>query len=38
MIQNSDYLIAHPGSGNSRNLVKYAQRQEKKGLIKVILI
>lgn len=38
MIQKSDYLIAHPGSGNSRNLVEYAQRREKKGLIKVTLL
>ncbi len=38
MIQNSDYLIAYPGAGNSRTLTEYAQRREKKGLIKVILI
>jgi len=37
-IDESDYLIAHPGYGNSRNFVEYAQRREKKGLIKVTLI
>jgi len=37
-IDRSDYLIAHPGFGNSRNFVEYAQRREKKGLIKVTLI
>lgn len=38
MVQNSDYLIAHPGIGNSRNIVEYAQRREKRGLIKVTLL
>ncbi len=38
MVKNCDYLIAHPGSGNSRNIVEYAQRREKKGLIKVTLL
>lgn len=38
MIQHSDYLIAYAGLGNSRNFVEYAQRREKKGLIKVTLL
>ena len=38
MVNNSDYLIAHQGIGNSRNLVEYAQKREKKGLIKVTLL
>lgn len=38
MIKNSDYLIAHPGMGKSRDFVEYAQRREKKGLIKVTLV
>lgn len=38
MIQRSSYLIAHPGSGNSRNIVEYAQLREKKRLIKVTLL
>lgn len=38
MVKNSDYLIAHPGIGNSRKIVEYAQRREKKGLIKVTLL
>lgn len=37
-INKSDYLIAHPGYGNSRNFTEYAQRREKKGLIKVTLL
>ena len=37
-LKSSDYLIANPGYGNSRNIVEYAQRQEKKGLIKVTLL
>ena len=37
-VKNSDYLIAHQGIGNSRNLVEYAQKREKKGLIKVTLL
>jgi len=39
MVQNSDYLITycrHPG--NTRDLVEYAQRREKKGLIQVTLL
>ncbi|MBQ2870218.1 hypothetical protein IJE86_00790 [bacterium] len=36
MIQNSDYLITYCHNiGNTRNFVKYAQRREKKGLIKI---
>ena len=35
MIEHSDFLIANPGIGNSRKIVEYAQRREKKGLIKV---
>lgn len=39
MIQNSDYLISYcHGVGNSRKLIEYAQKLEKKGLIKVTLI
>lgn len=38
MVQNSDYLIAHLGIGNSRNIVEYAQKREKRGLIKVTLL
>jgi len=40
MIQNSDYLITycHSTIGNTYKIVKYAQRREKKGLIKVTLI
>ena len=39
MIQNSDYLISYcPGVGNSRKVTEYAQKIEKKGLIKVTLI
>ena len=38
MVNNSDYLIAHQGIGNSRNLVEYAQKREKKGLIKVTVL
>lgn len=38
MVETSDYLIAHPGFGNSRTLVEYAQKREKKGLIKVTLV
>lgn len=38
MVKTSDYLIVYPGSGNSRNIVEYAQRLEKKGLIKVTLL
>ncbi len=38
MVQNSDYLIAHPGIGNSRNIVEFAQKREKRGLIKVTLL
>lgn len=39
MIQNSDYLITYCHHiGNTRNIVEYAQRREKKGLIKVTLL
>ena len=38
MVQNSDYLIAHPSIGNSRNIVDFARKREKRGLIKVILL
>lgn len=38
MVERSDYLIAYPGHGNSRNIVEYAQRREKNGLIKVTLL
>lgn len=37
-IDKSDYLISYCGIGNSRNFVEYAQRREKKGLIKVTLL
>ena len=39
MIQHSDYLIVYcKHVGNTRNFVEFAQRQEKKGLIKVTLL
>ncbi len=39
MIQNTDYLISYcHGVGNSRKLTEYAQKLEKKGLIKVTLL
>ena len=39
MVQNSDYLIAYCHHiGNTRNIVEYAQKREKKGLIKVTLL
>ena len=39
MIQHSDYLISYCKSiGNTRNFVEYAQRLEKKDLIKVTLL
>lgn len=39
MVQNSDYLITYCHHiGNTRNIVEYAQKQEKKGLIKVTLL
>lgn len=39
MIQNSDYLISYCHHiGNTRKFVEYAQRREKKGLIKVTLL
>ena len=38
MIKTSDYLIAYPGSGNSLKITEYAQRREKRGLIKVTLL
>lgn len=39
MVQNSDYLITYCHHiGNTRNIVEYAQRREKKGLIRVTLL
>ena len=39
MVQNSDYLISYCHHiGNTRNIVEYAQKREKKGLIKVTLL
>lgn len=39
MIQHSDYLISYcKYIGNTQNIVEYAQKREKKGLIKVTLI
>ena len=39
MVQNSDYLISYCHHiGNTRNIVEYAKRREKKGLIKVTLL
>lgn len=39
MIQRSDYLISYCHHiGNTRNIVEYAQRREKRGLIKVTLL
>lgn len=39
MIQNSDYLIAYcKFIGNTRNFVEFAQKREKKGLIKITLL
>ena len=39
MVQRSDYLISYcKHIGNTRNIVEYAQRLEKKGLIKVTLL
>lgn len=39
MIESSDYLISYCHSiGNTRNFVEYAQKREKKGLIKVTLL
>lgn len=39
MIQHSNYLITYCHHiGNTRNIVEYAQRREKKGLIKVTLL
>ena len=39
MVQNSNYLISYCHHiGNTRNIVEYAQRREKKGLIKVTLL
>ena len=38
LVNNSDWLIAyvwHPGS-NARNLLEYARRREKKGLIRIL--
>lgn len=39
MVQNSNYLITYCHHiGNTRNIVEYAQKREKKGLIKVTLL
>lgn len=39
MVQNSNYLITYCHHiGNTHNIVEYAQRREKKGLIKVTLL
>lgn len=39
MVQRSDYLISYcKHIGNTRAIVEYAQRREKKGLIKVTLL
>lgn len=39
MVQTSDYLISYCHHiGNTRNIVEYAQKREKKGLIKVTLL
>ena len=39
MVQHCDYLITYCHHiGNTRNIVEYAQRREKKGLIKVTLL
>lgn len=38
MVKTSNYLIAYPGIGNSRNMVEFAQSREKRGLIKVTLL
>ena len=39
MVQNSDYLITYCHNiGNTRNIVEYAKRREKKGLIMVTLL
>lgn len=39
MVQHSDYLVICPSAvGNSRRLLEFAQRREKKGLIKVTVI
>lgn len=38
MVKHCDYLIAHSGIGNSRSLVEYAKRLEKKVLIKLTLL
>lgn len=39
MVQKSDYLITYCHHiGNTRNIVEYAQKREKKGLIKITLL
>lgn len=39
MVQNSNYLITYCHHiGNTRNIVEYAKRHERKGLIKVTLL
>ena len=38
LVDTSDWLVAYVrhGASNSRNLLEYAQRQEKKGTIRII--
>ncbi len=40
MVEHSDYLITycHNPAGNTQKIVEYAQKREKKGLIKVTLL
>lgn len=39
MVQHSDYLISYcHGVGNSRNVLEYAQKLEKRGSIKITLL
>ena len=39
MVKTSDYLIICPSAvGNNRKLLEFAQKREKKGLIKVTVI
>ena len=38
LIRTSQFLIAHPGLGQSRELTDYALRREKRGLIRVELL
>lgn len=38
LIRTSQFLIAHPGLGQSRELTEYALRREERGLIRVELL